>query len=73
MPIPRAASTALRSTWRTPTKVLVRIGGIPSTISAIVTLRKPKPTKATMRAISASSGIARQELPTLIANVSPLP
>ena len=73
IPIPRAASTALGSTWRTPTNELVRIGGIPSTINAIATLRKPKPTNATTSAIRASSGTARQELPTLIANVSPLP
>ena len=29
IPIPRAASTAPRSTWRMPTKALVRIGGMP--------------------------------------------
>ena len=59
IPIPRAASTASRSTCRMPTKALVRIGGIPSTIRAIATFRKPKPTNATTSAISASSGIAR--------------
>ena len=31
MPMPRAASTVARSTWRMPTKVLVRIGGMPRT------------------------------------------
>ena len=46
---------------------------MPSTISAIATLMKPKPTNATTNAISASSGIARHEFPTLIAKSSPLP
>ena len=73
IPIPRAASTVFRSTWRIPTKVLVRIGGMPSTISARATLLKPNPRNAATIAIRASSGIPRQELPSVMANFSPLP
>ncbi len=73
MPTPRAASTAPRSTWRMPTKVLVRIGGIPRIISAIVTLRTPTPMNAAISAIRASSGIARPALPTATASSSPVP
>ena len=63
IPTPRAASTAPGSTWRMATNVLVRIGGIPSTISAMVSVSTPKPTNAAMNAIRASSGIARPALP----------
>ncbi len=56
-----------------PTYAFVRIGGIPRTIRAIATFMKPKPTKATTIAIRASSGIARAELPTPIAKISPFP
>ena len=73
IPIPRAASTASRSTWRTPTKVLVRIGGIPSTSSAIVRLKTPTPMNAATIAIRPSSGIARPALPIATANSSPEP
>ena len=66
IPIPRAASTASRSTWRMPTNELVRIGGIPSTASARVTLSSPTPMKAATKAISASSGTARPALPSEI-------
>ena len=73
IPIPRAASTAPRSTWRTPTNALVRIGGMPRIVTAIVTLRLPVPMKATISAIRASSGIARPALPTATARNSPTP
>ena len=73
MPIPRAASTGARSTWRMPTKVLVRIGGMPRTARAIVRLRMPTPITAAIKAISASSGIARPALPRPIATSSPTP
>ena len=43
MPIPREASTMPRSTWRTPTKVFVRMGGMARSTSASVTLAKPTP------------------------------
>ena len=49
MPMPSAASTAVRSTWRTATKVLVRIGGRPRIASAIATLRSPMPMTAASR------------------------
>ena len=42
-PIPRAESTISRSTWRMPTNVLVRIGGIASSTSASITFVKPVP------------------------------
>ena len=73
IPIPRAASTAPGSTWRTPTNVLVRIGGIPRISRAIVTLRTPTPMNAAMNAIRASSGIARPALPIATASSSPVP
>ena len=73
IPIPRAASTASRSTWRTPTKVLVRIGGIPSTSRAIVRLNTPTPMNAATIAIRPSSGMARPALPIATANPSPEP
>ena len=73
IPIPRAASTAPRSTWRTPTNVLVRIGGIPRIISAIVTLSTPTPMNAAIAAIRTSSGIARPALPIATASSSPAP
>ena len=73
IPTPRAASTAPRSTWRMATKELVRIGGIPSTMSAMVSGNTPSPTKAAMNAISASSGIARPALPRATATSSPVP
>ena len=73
MPIPRAASTGARSTWRMPTKALVRIGGMPSTARAIVRLTVPTPIQAAMKAISASSGIARPALPRPTASSSPTP
>ncbi len=73
MPMPRAAVTVARSTWRMPTKALVRIGGMPSTASATVNGTRPTPTTAAIRAISASSGIARPALPSATAKVSPTP
>ena len=73
IPTPRAASTAPGSTWRTATNELVRIGGIPSTTRAIVTLSTPTPTNATMNAIRTSSGIARPALPIATASSSPVP
>ena len=73
IPTPRAASTAPGSTWRIPTNALVRIGGIPNTISATVRLKTPSPTNAAMNAIRASSGIARPALPSATATSSPVP
>ena len=70
-PVPRRSR--LGRPGASPTKVLVRIGGIPRISSAIVTLRTPTPMNATMNAISASSGIARPALPIATASSSPGP
>ena len=71
--MPRAASTVSRSTCRIPTNALVSIGGMPSTISAMVRVSIPGPMKATKNAIRASSGTARPALPNEMARVSPRP
>ncbi len=73
MPCPRAASTRSRSTWRTPTYVFVRIGGIASRISAKQTFVKPVPRNATKNAMIASDGTARPMFATLPARNWPLP
>ena len=72
IPMPRAASTALRSTWLTPTYELVRIGGIPSTARAKVTLSQADPDEGGDEPRSAPApGTARPALPTEIATASP--
>src|SRR6266700_822676 len=73
MPIPRAASTTAGSTWPPPTYALVRIGGLPSSTSAKITVWGCRPPQGKASALSARLGRARPTLDALIARNEPLP
>src|SRR5579875_2643478 len=73
IPIPRAASTACRSTPATAKYAFVRSGGTPSTTSAAVLFQKPIPRIALPSAIRAMLGNARPSDETPSARSRPRP
>jgi hypothetical protein len=59
IPIPRAASSAAGDAERSPSSVLITIGGIPSATSAKSAGRKPKPRYGNARVSTAMLGTTR--------------
>src|SRR4051794_6570367 len=71
IPMPRADSTTLRSTWSTPKYVFVRTGGIPRTTRARVLSQKKFVETSRKKAIRTRLGSARPAFETLIARNEP--